>query len=125
MRLKPFPHFDDPSLVFIKDHANGKGVMSAINILDKLDQNEAINDIGIDDLGVDASHTHTTASTPNRMECPSQSCKKRAKNDDTTLIDVMTRICNALESLVANFNQQTKREDRVVGECRNFPILVY
>ena len=90
--------------------------MSAINILDELDQNEAINDIGIDDLGVDASHTHTTASTPNRMEYSSQSCKKRAKNDDTTLVDVMTRICNALESLVANFNQQTKREDKVVGE---------
>ena len=50
------------------------------------------------------------------MECSSQSCKKRAKNDDTILIDVKTRICNALESHVANFNQQTKRQDRVVGE---------
>ena len=53
--------------------------MSAINILDELDQYEAINDIGIDNLGVNASHTHTTVSTPNRMECSSQSCKKRAK----------------------------------------------
>ena len=72
MRLKPFPHFDESNLVFGKDHANGKGVMSTIDILDELDQNEAINDIGIDDLGVDASHTHTTASTPNRMECSSR-----------------------------------------------------
>ena len=33
----------------------------------------------------------------------------------------MTRICNALKSLVANFNQQTKREDRVVGELQKLP----
>ena len=71
MRLKPFAHCDESNLVFGKDHANGKGVMLAIDILDELDQNEAINDIGIDDLEVDASHTHTTASTPNRMECSS------------------------------------------------------
>ena len=89
--------------------------MSAVDILEELKQDEVINDIGIDDLGANVSRTHTTASTPNRMEYSSQSCKKRAKNDDTTLVDVMTRICNALESLVANFNQQTKREDRVVG----------
>ena len=49
------------------------------------------------------------------MECSLQSHMKRAKNDDTTLIDVMTRIWNALESLVANFNQQMEREDRVEG----------
>ena len=90
--------------------------MSVIDSLKELDQDEAINDIGIDDLGADASYTHTIASTLNRMECSSQSCKKRSKNDDTILIDVKTRICNALESLVANFNQQTKREDKVVGE---------
>ena len=53
--------------------------MSAINILDKLDQNEAINDVGIDDLEVDASRTHTIASTPNRMKCSSQSCRKKSK----------------------------------------------
>ena len=71
MRLKPFPHFDDPSLAFGKAHANEKGFMLAVNILDELDQDEAINDIGIDDLGFNASHTHTTASTSNRMECSS------------------------------------------------------
>ena len=79
MRLKPFPHFDDPSLVFGKDHANAKGVMSVVDILEKLDQNEAINDVGIDDLEVDASRTHTIASTPNRMKCSSQSCRKKSK----------------------------------------------
>ena len=117
MRLKPFPHCHESNLVFGKDHANGKGVMLAINILEKLNQDEAINDIGIDDLGANASYTHTTTSTPNKMECSSQSCREKiTKNDDTTLIDVMTNICNALESLVSNFNQQTKRQDRVVGE---------
>ncbi|RVW91809.1 hypothetical protein CK203_045907 [Vitis vinifera] len=104
------------SLVIGKDHANGKEVMLVVDILKELDQDDAINDIGIDDLGADASHTPTIASTLNRMECSSQSCKKRAKNDDMILIYVKTRICNALESLVANFNQETKREDKVVGE---------
>ncbi|KAL6346223.1 hypothetical protein AAG906_027978 [Vitis piasezkii] len=105
LRLKPFPHFDDLSL--------------------ELDQGEASNDIGVDDLEakVDASRTHTIASTPSRMECSSQSRRKRAKNDDTTLINVMTRTCNALESLVANFNQQTERENRVVGELEKLPSL--
>ena len=75
-------------------------------IFGKLDQDEASNDIGVlDDLEVNTSCTRTIASTPNRMECSTQSCRKRAKNDDMTFIDVMTRICNALKSLVANFNQ--------------------
>ena len=68
MRLKPFPHFDDLSLVFGKDSANGKWAMPVARILEELDQDEASNDIGIDDLEVDAS---TTASTPSRMECSS------------------------------------------------------
>ena len=38
LRLKPFPHFDDRSLVFGKDRANGKGAMSATDILEELDQ---------------------------------------------------------------------------------------
>ena len=107
LRLKPFPHFDDRSLVFGKDRANGKGAMSATDILEELDQGEASNDIGVDDLEAetDASHTNTVASTPSRMECSSQSHRKKVKNDDTTLINVMTRTCNALESLVGNFNQ--------------------
>ncbi|RVX07616.1 hypothetical protein CK203_025122 [Vitis vinifera] len=73
LRLKPFPHFDDLSLVFGKDRANGKGAMSAVDILEELDQVEASNDIGVDDLEaeVDASHTNTVASTPSRMECSS------------------------------------------------------
>ena len=50
LRLKPFPHFDDRSLVFGKDRANGKGAMSATDILEELDQGEASNDIGVDDL---------------------------------------------------------------------------
>ena len=66
--------------------------MSIANILEELDQDEANNNIGVDDLEVDASCTHITASTPNRMECSSQSHTKRAKNDDTTLINVMIRI---------------------------------
>ena len=66
--------------------------MSIANILEELDQDEASNDIGVDGLEVDASCTHITASTPNRMECSSQSHMKRAKNDDTTLINVMIRI---------------------------------
>ncbi|KAL6342693.1 hypothetical protein AAG906_013099 [Vitis piasezkii] len=43
LRLKPFPHFDDLSLVFGKDRANGKGAMSAADILEELDQVEASN----------------------------------------------------------------------------------
>ena len=95
LRLKPFPHFDDLSLVFGKDRANGKEAMSASNILEELDKGEASNDIGVDDLEaeVDASHTNTVASTPSRMECSSQSRRKRVKNDDTTSINVMTRTC--------------------------------
>ncbi|KAL6310899.1 hypothetical protein AAG906_031249 [Vitis piasezkii] len=89
--------------------------MLVVDILDELDKNEGNNDIGVDDLEVDASCTYTIASTPNRMECSSQFHIKRAKNDDTTLFDVMTRIWNALESLVANFNQQMEKEDRVDG----------
>ncbi|RVW19726.1 hypothetical protein CK203_117362 [Vitis vinifera] len=60
LRLKPFPHFDDLSLVFGKDRANEKGAMSAADILEELDQVEASNDIGVDDLEaeVDASHTN-------------------------------------------------------------------
>ncbi|KAL6323612.1 hypothetical protein AAG906_039205 [Vitis piasezkii] len=125
LRLKPFPHFDDLSLVFGKDRANGKGAMSAADILEELDQVEASNGIGVDDLEaeVDASHTNTVASTPSRMECSSQSRRKRARNDDTTLINVMTRTCNALESLVGNFNQQTEKENRVVGELEKLPNL--
>ncbi|KAJ9693086.1 hypothetical protein PVL29_011998 [Vitis rotundifolia] len=125
LRLKPFPHFDDLSLVFGKDRANGKGAMSAADILEELDQGEANNDIGVDDLEVEAdgSHTNIVASTPSRMECSSQSRRKRAKNEDTTLINVMTRTCNALESLVGNFNQQTERENRVVGELAKLPNL--
>ena len=65
--------------------------MSIANLLE-LDQDEASNDIGVDGLEVDASYTHITASTPNRMECSSQSHMKIAKNDDTTLINVMIRI---------------------------------
>ncbi|KAL6348929.1 hypothetical protein AAG906_033585 [Vitis piasezkii] len=109
LRLKPFPHFDDLSLVLVKI----------------LDQVEASNGIGVDDLEaeVDASHTNTVASTPSRMECSSQSRRKRARNDDTTLINVMTRTCNALESLVGNFNQQTEKENRVVGELEKLPNL--
>ena len=42
--------------------------MPVARILEELDQDEASNDIGIDDLEVDAS---TTASTPSRMECSS------------------------------------------------------
>ena len=77
-----------------------------MSIFGGLDQDEASNDIGVlDALEVNTSCTRTIASTPNRMECSTQSCRKRAKNDDTTFIDVMTRICNALKSLVANFNQ--------------------
>ena len=68
LRLKPFPHFDDLSLVFGKDSANGKWAMPVARILEELDQDEASNDIGIDDLEVDAS---TTASTPSWMECSS------------------------------------------------------
>ncbi|KAJ9675322.1 hypothetical protein PVL29_024323 [Vitis rotundifolia] len=125
LRLKPFPHFDDLSLVFGKDRANGKGAMSAADILEELDQGEANNDIEVDDLEVEAdgSHTNTVASTPSRMECSSQSRRKRVKNEDTTLINVMTRTCNALESLVGNFNQQTERENRVVGELQKLPNL--
>ena len=97
--------------------------MLTIDILKELDQDEVNKDIGVDDLEVEASHTHTTASTANIMDCSSQSHWKRAKNDDTTLIDVMIRTCNALESLVANFKQQMKREDRVVGELEKLPNL--
>ena len=99
--------------------------MSAVDILEELDQGEASNDIGVDDLEVevDASHTNTIASTPSIMECTSQSHRKIAKNDDTTLINVMTRTCNALESLVGNFNQQTERENRVVGELEKLHNL--
>ena len=125
LRLKPFPHFDDLSLVFGKDRTNGKGAMSAADILEELDQVEASNDIGVDDLEVkaDTSHTNTVASTPSRMECSLQSHRKRARNDDTTLINVMTRTCNALKSLVGNFNQQTEKENRVVGELEKLPNL--
>ena len=125
MRLKPFPHFDDLSLIFGKDRANGKGAMSAADILEELDQVEASNDIGVDDLEaeVDASHTNTVASTPSRMECSLQSRRKRARNDDTTIFNVMTRTYNALESLVGNFNQQTEKENRVVGELETLPNL--
>ncbi|KAJ9693207.1 hypothetical protein PVL29_012094 [Vitis rotundifolia] len=125
LRLKPFPHFDDLSLVFGKDRANGKGAMSVVDILEELDQGKASNDIGVDDLEaeVDASRTNTVASTLSRMKCSSQSHRKIAKNDDTTLINVMTRTCNALESLVGNFNQQTERENRVVGELGKLPNL--
>ena len=100
--------------------------MLAIDILEELDQGEASNDIGVDDLEakVDVSHTNTVASIPSRMECSSQSCRKRAKNDDTTLIHVMTRTCNALESLVGNFNQQTKRKIEWLVSWRNFLILI-
>ncbi|KAJ9691530.1 hypothetical protein PVL29_013646 [Vitis rotundifolia] len=97
--------------------------MLVAGILEELDQDEASNDIGVDDLEVDVSRTHTTTSTPSRMECSSQPHRKRAKNDNTTLIDVMIRTCNALDSLVANFNQQTKRENRVVGELEQLPNL--
>ncbi|RVX10853.1 hypothetical protein CK203_018178 [Vitis vinifera] len=109
----------------VVDRTNGKGAMSAADILEELDQVEASNDIGVDDLEaeVDASHTNTVASTPSRMECSSQSHRKRARNDDTTLINVMTRTCNALESLVGNFNQQTEKENRVVGELETLPNL--
>ncbi|XP_059592883.1 extracellular ribonuclease LE [Vitis vinifera] len=55
LRLKPFPHFDDLSLVFGKDRANGKGAMSATDILEELDQVEASNDIGVDDLEAEIS----------------------------------------------------------------------
>lgn len=103
MRLK-LPHFDDLSLIFGKDRANRKGALSAIYILEMLDQDEANNDIGIDDLEVDASHTRTNSSTQNIMESPSQSHRKRAKNDDTTLIDKISRTCNPLKSLVSSFN---------------------
>ncbi|KAJ9693416.1 hypothetical protein PVL29_012264 [Vitis rotundifolia] len=125
LRLKPLPHFDDLSLVFGKDRANGKGAMSAANILEESNQGEASNDIEVDDLEAeaDASRTNTVASTPRRMECSSQSRRKRAKNDDTTLINVMTRTCNALESLVGNFNKQTERENRVVSELEKLPNL--
>ena len=47
--------------------------------------------------------------------------KKRAKNDDTTLINVITITCNALESLVTNFNQKMERENIVVGELEKLP----
>ena len=95
-----------------------------MSIFGGLDQDEASNDIGVlDDLEVNTSCTHTIGSTPNRMECSLQSHMKRAKNDDTTLIDVMTRIWNALESLVANFNQQMEREDGVVGELEKLSNL--
>ena len=95
LRLKPFPHFDDLSLIFGKDRANGKRAMSAANILEELDQVEASNDIGVDDLEAEANvtHTNTVASTPSIMECSSQSRRKRVKNDDTTSINVMTRTC--------------------------------
>ncbi|RVW68313.1 hypothetical protein CK203_061283 [Vitis vinifera] len=71
LRLKPFPHFDDLSLVFGKDRANEKGAMSAADILEELDQVEASNDIGVDDLEAEVMplHTNTVASTPSRMEC--------------------------------------------------------
>ena len=36
---------------------------------------------------------------------------------------MMTRTCNAFDSLVAKFNQQTDREDRVVGELEKLPNL--
>ena len=87
--------------------------------MEELDQDEASNDIGIDDLEVevDASRTHTVASTPSGVECSSRSHRKRAKHDDTTLINVMTRTCNALES------QHTERENRVVGELEKLPSL--
>ncbi|WJZ85711.1 hypothetical protein VitviT2T_005231 [Vitis vinifera] len=99
--------------------------MSSVDILEELDQGETSNDIGVDDLKAkaDASRTHTVASTPSGVECSSRSHRKRAKHDDTTLINVMTRTCNALESLVANFNQQTERENRVVGELEKLPNL--
>ncbi|KAJ9703076.1 hypothetical protein PVL29_004727 [Vitis rotundifolia] len=115
LRLKPFPHFDDLSLAFGKDHPNRK----------KQYQGEASNDNGVDDLEAesDASRTRIVASIPSRMECSSQSHRKRAKNDVSTLINVMTRTCNALESLIANFNQQTERENRVVGELEKLPNL--
>ena len=68
--------------------------MSVADILEELDQDEASNDIRVDDLEVDASHTHTNSFTQNRMESSSQSRRKRAKSDDMGLIDVMTRTCN-------------------------------
>ena len=49
--------------------------------------------------------------------------KKGAKNDDTTLINVITITCNALESLVTNFNQKMERENIVVGELEKLPNL--
>ena len=50
MRLKLFPHFDDLSLVFGKDSANGKWAMSIDDILEELDKDEASNNIEVDDL---------------------------------------------------------------------------
>ena len=98
--------------------------MPTADILEELDQGETSNDIGVDDLKAkaDASRTHTVASTPSGVECSSRSHRKRAKHDDTTLINVMTRTCNAFESLVGNFNQQ-ERENRVVGELEKLPNL--
>ena len=95
--------------------------MSGADILEELDQDEASNDIGVDDLEVDASHTHTNSFTQNRMKSALQSRRKKAKSDDTGLINVMMRTCNALDSLVAKFNQQTDRENRVVGESEKLP----
>ena len=74
-------------------------------------------------LEVDASHTHINSFTQNRMKSALQSRRKKAKSDDTGLINVMTRTCNALDSLVAKFNQQTDRENRVVGELEKLPNL--
>lgn len=44
-----------------------------------------------------------------------------ARNDDTVLIDVLIKTGNALETLVANFNHQTNREDKMVNEFRVRP----
>ena len=49
--------------------------------MEELDQDEASKDIGIDDLEVevDASRTHTVASTPNGIECSSLFVRKEQR----------------------------------------------
>ncbi|KAL6311441.1 hypothetical protein AAG906_005335 [Vitis piasezkii] len=52
LRLKPFPHFDDLSLVLVKI----------------LDQVEASNGIGVDDLEVEVNASHTNTLHPLQVE---------------------------------------------------------
>lgn len=82
--------------------------MSIDDILEELDQVEASNNIEVDDLETKANASHTR--------------RKRAKNDGMTLVNVMTRTCNALVLLTSTNKRKGKIEWLV--NWRNFLFLV-